>query len=97
MVNNGAMEEVQEFLSRYPNYKGPLDRVIGFTELREFLNKKISLEELIDQMVIRTRQYSKRQSTWFRNQMPDARFAESFCSNIIDEFMAFYSSVDKNL
>lgn len=96
MVNNGAMEEVQEFLSRYPNYKGPLDRVIGFTELREFLSKKISLEDLIDQMVIRTRQYAKRQSTWFRNQMPDAKFVEGG-SDVISEFADFYLSIDKKV
>lgn len=97
MVNNGAMEEVQEFLSRYPNYRGPLDRVIGFTELREFLSKKISLEDLIDLMVIRTRQYAKRQSTWFRNQMSDATFADAGFSDIIDKFAIFYLSIDKKI
>ncbi|MCR4624070.1 MAG: tRNA (adenosine(37)-N6)-dimethylallyltransferase MiaA [Alphaproteobacteria bacterium] len=96
MVNNGAMEEVQAFLSRYPNYNGPLDRVIGFTELREFLSKKISLEELIDRMVIRTRQYAKRQSTWFKNQIPDAKFVEGG-PDMIREFSDFYLSIDNKL
>ncbi|MBO4405678.1 MAG: tRNA (adenosine(37)-N6)-dimethylallyltransferase MiaA [Alphaproteobacteria bacterium] len=86
MIDNGAVEEVREFLSRYPNYQGPLDRVIGFAEIRDFLDQKISKEQLIETMFIRTRQYAKRQSTWFRNQMPDAKFAEVGSSGIIDEF-----------
>lgn len=86
MLNHGAIEEVREFLSRYPNYQGPLDRVIGFTEIRDFLEKKISKEQLIESMFIKTRQYAKRQSTWFRNQMPDAKFVEAISSDIIDKF-----------
>lgn len=86
MLNHGAIEEVREFLSRYPNYKGPLDRVIGFTEIRDFLEQKISKEQLIESIFIKTRQYAKRQSTWFRNQMPDAKFVEAISSDIIDKF-----------
>ena len=77
MIDGGAVDEVQEFLSRYPNYKGPLDRVIGFSEIQDFLNKKISKKELIERMFVRTRQYAKRQSTWFRHQMPEAIFLKT--------------------
>ena len=77
MIANGAVEEVVEFLESNPNYSGPLDKVIGFKEIREFLNDKISKEELIEKIFVRTRQYAKRQSTWFRNQMKDAIFLES--------------------
>lgn len=97
MVDNGAIEEVQEFLSRYPNYKGPLDRVIGFIEIQDFLERKISKEQLIEHMFIQTRQYAKRQSTWFRNQMSDVMFAEAGFSDIINKFMIFYLSIDKKL
>jgi tRNA dimethylallyltransferase len=85
MVNNCAIEEVQEFLSRYPNYTGPLDRVIGFVEIQDFLNQKISKEDLIECMFIRTRQYAKRQSTWFRHQMADATFAGTEFEDLIAE------------
>ncbi len=87
MIDNGAVEEVREFLSRYPNYHGPLDRVIGFAEIRDFLDQKISKEQLAESMFIKTRQYAKRQSTWFRNQMPDATFVEVVSSDIIDKFI----------
>ena len=90
MINNGAIEKVREFLSRYPNYHGPLDRVIGFSEIRDFLNQKISKEQLTESMFIKTRQYAKRQSTWFRNQMPDAEFAETISSDITDKLVFPY-------
>lgn len=85
MLDIGAIEEVREFLSRYPDYKGPLDRVIGFLEIQDFLNKKISKKELIERMFVRTRQYAKRQSTWFRHQMPEAKFFEVVSNKLIME------------
>ena len=69
MIDTGAIDEVQEFLSRYSKYEGPLYRVIGFVEIQDFLNQKISKEKLIKQMFIRTRQYAKRQLTWFRHKL----------------------------
>ena len=87
MLDTGAIEEVQEFLSRYPKYKGSLDRVIGFVEIQDFLNQKISREELIEQMFIRTRQYAKRQSTWFRHQMSYAEFAEAGLDDLIEKIV----------
>jgi len=87
MIDNGAIGEVQEFLLRFPNYKGSLDRVIGFVEVQDFLKKKISKEELIEQMFIRTRQYAKRQSTWFRHQMADAEFMEVGNVDLISEYI----------
>lgn len=90
MIDNGAIGEVREFLSRYPNYKGPLDRVIGFAEIHDFLNQKISKEQLTESIFIKTRQYAKRQSTWFRNKMPDAEFTETVSSDMIDKFMLSY-------
>ncbi len=88
MLKKGAIEEVREFLSRYPNYKGPLDRVIGFSEIQDFLNQKISRKELLEKMFIKTRQYAKRQSTWFRHQIPNAKFTEIASEGIIDKLVS---------
>ena len=48
-----------------------------------YLNQKISKEELVERMFIRTRQYAKRQSTWFRHQMADAEFMETRDADLI--------------
>ena len=45
--------------------------IIGLKEISQFLNREISLEELKEKSVIRSRQYAKRQLTWQRGQMKD--------------------------
>lgn len=69
MVDDGAVEEVRDFINRYPNYNGSLRKAIGYYEISDFLNGKISKDACIEQMYIHTKQYAKRQMTWFRNQM----------------------------
>lgn len=77
MFDNNVIEEVAEFLNRYPNYSGPLDRVIGLQEIKEFLQTPCSIDELIEKIFIKTRQYAKRQSTWFRNKTNEAKIVGS--------------------
>ncbi|MCR5224479.1 MAG: tRNA (adenosine(37)-N6)-dimethylallyltransferase MiaA [Alphaproteobacteria bacterium] len=69
MMNNGAVEEVRDFVSRYPNYNGGLRKAIGYYEISDFLNGKLSKDECVEQMFIHTKQYAKRQMTWFKHQM----------------------------
>lgn len=77
MFDNGVIEEVAEFLKRYPNYSGPLNRVIGLQEIRDFLQTSCPINELIEKIFIKTRQYAKRQSTWFRNKMDNVKIVKS--------------------
>ncbi len=69
MIEIGAVSEVAEFLQKYQNYNGALSKVIGLNEITSFLNKQISHEKMIELMYIKTKQYAKRQITWFRNKM----------------------------
>ena len=78
MIDIGAIEEVIEFAKHFPNYSGPLKKVIGYDEILKFSEKKISLNECINLIVTETMQYAKRQSTWFRNKMPHANFLYGF-------------------
>lgn len=77
MIDNGAIDEVSSFLKIYPNYVGPLDKVIGFNEIKSLLKGDIDKSELLELMTIKTRQYAKRQSTWFRHQLSDAIFIQN--------------------
>jgi tRNA dimethylallyltransferase len=43
-------------------------QAIGYAEVCDLLDKRITREQAIEQMVIRTRQLAKRQETWFRHQ-----------------------------
>ena len=50
-----------------PNH--PAHKAIGFYEVSKFINGEKTLEQAIDLINLKTRQYAKKQRTWFRNQM----------------------------
>tara|TARA_B100001057_G_C22617197_1_gene858981 strand:+ start:40 stop:954 length:915 start_codon:yes stop_codon:yes gene_type:complete len=69
MIKKGAIDEVRKFIAfRIPTDKS-VNKAIGITEIREYLNKKIEIDEVIEKISIKTRQYAKRQSTWARGKM----------------------------
>ena len=68
MVDGGALEEVQALLDRKLDPSLPVMRAIGVPELAAFLRGDTSREQAIAAGQLATRQYAKRQRTWFRNQ-----------------------------
>ncbi len=69
LVQNGAIEEVKDFTSKYGDIKTGAAKALGFQELKSYINKEISKEDAISLAQIKTRQYAKRQQTWFNNQL----------------------------
>jgi tRNA dimethylallyltransferase len=78
MIGNGAIEEVKALLKRKLDPKLPVMRAIGVREIAAFLNGETSREQAIALGQQATRQYSKRQYTWFAHQPPPEwpRFTE---------------------
>ena len=70
MMEGGAVEEVAALLARGVPADAPVMRAIGVPEISAMLSGEISREEAIKLGKIATRQYAKRQFTWFRNQSP---------------------------
>ena len=71
IVRNGAILEVRRFTKlRVPRSK-TASKAIGIKEIKDYLDKKIEIIELIERISIKTRQYAKRQSTWARGNMLD--------------------------
>jgi tRNA dimethylallyltransferase len=70
MIANGAVEEVEALLARRLPADAPVMRAIGVPEIAAMLAGTISRDEAIAQGQAATRQYAKRQYTWFRNQSP---------------------------
>lgn len=68
MVSNGALDEVRKLLSLGLNKDMPAMKAIGVRELGSSLEGRITLEEAIVRAKAATRQYAKRQLTWFRNR-----------------------------
>lgn len=69
MVAQGAIEEAAAFAGRGLSPELPATRAIGVAALAAVASGDISLEEGIRRGVVETRQYAKRQSTWFRGRM----------------------------
>ena len=71
MIKLGAILEVKKFIKlRVPKNKS-LSKAIGISEIKQYLEKKILVEQLIEKISIKTRQYAKRQSTWARGHLKD--------------------------
>ncbi|MCQ8781251.1 tRNA (adenosine(37)-N6)-dimethylallyltransferase MiaA [Mangrovibrevibacter kandeliae] len=69
MVAAGALEEVAEFRKRPGATTGGASRAIGLAELGAHLDGQIGLRDALERSITRTRQYAKRQETWFRHQL----------------------------
>jgi tRNA dimethylallyltransferase len=69
MINEGAANEVKKFLKLKIKKNLSVNKVIGVTELTQYLNREITLEEAKELILIKTRQYAKRQATWARTRM----------------------------
>jgi tRNA A37 N6-isopentenylltransferase MiaA len=72
MVSEGWVEEVERLVAVVPA-DAPAWQASGYSAMREYVRGERSLEDAIDRIVIATRQYAKRQRTWFRHQLPADR------------------------
>jgi len=73
MLKKGAISETKKYkeLDLFSNSLHSANSIIGLNEIALFLEKRISMDELKEKVLIRTRQYAKRQFTWLRGQMKD--------------------------
>lgn len=72
MISEGLIEETKDLLVKHGKIKN-LVNTIGYQEIIEFLDNKISLEEAVEKIKQNTRRYAKRQLTWFRRN-PNLHF-----------------------
>jgi tRNA dimethylallyltransferase len=76
MVAKGAVDEVAAARRAYPDADQSQAgfKALGFRELARHLDGEIGLEEAVSAAQQATRNYAKRQGTWFRRQLPGAIF-----------------------
>lgn len=70
MFSEGGIEEVARLRERQLSPDLPVMRAIGVPQVMAYLNGQISRDEALTQAKAATRQYAKRQYTWFRHQPP---------------------------
>ena len=75
MVEKGGIEEARALMGLAEDL--PAARALGLPQLWAHLRGEIPLEEAISATQLATKQYVKRQLTWFRNRMADWRWSET--------------------
>mgnify|MGYP001554376684 CR=1 FL=1 len=70
MLNEGAVEEVEALLARGLSPELPVMRAIGVREIAAWIAGEIGRVEMVERAATATRQYAKRQYTWFSRQPP---------------------------
>ena len=66
MIKNNLIEEAKAIYKKYPPKNLPALSGIGYKEIIDYLDKKITLPEAVSLIKKNSRHYAKRQATWFR-------------------------------
>lgn len=75
MMEAGLLEEARAYLAAGYNRNNPAMAALGYADLFRHLDGEITLEAALAAMKTRTRNYAKRQLTWFRS-VPDAQWLD---------------------
>ncbi|MED6308488.1 MAG: tRNA (adenosine(37)-N6)-dimethylallyltransferase MiaA [Pseudomonadota bacterium] len=91
MINAGALEEVRTIADL--DVELPALKALGVPHLRRHLAGDISLEEAAARSKTATRQFAKRQMTWFKNQIiADKTLPAQYLGSFSDEIFSFIRS-----
>lgn len=69
MIKSGALEEVKKLIANHLDSELPAMKALGVPELCAYIKGEVSLDEACDLVKLHTRQYAKRQRTWFKNKL----------------------------
>jgi tRNA dimethylallyltransferase len=71
MIADGWLDEVADLARTVPS-DAPAWKASGYSAIRQHIEGALDLSSARQRVIIETRQYAKRQRTWFRNQLPPA-------------------------
>ena len=87
MIENGLLNEVKG-LFKFKNLNAL--NTIGYKEIFEYLENKISLDEAIEKIKTNTRRYAKRQITWYKSNKEVNWFSDDYdIKNILSMVNSF--------
>ena len=100
MIADGAIEDAKALVARGLDPELPVMKVLGVRELLGFIHGAISIDEATSRAKQATRNYAKRQLTWFRRQMGAdeviyAQYSESFNEFIFSFIMSLSLTTDR--
>ncbi|MDE1900798.1 MAG: tRNA (adenosine(37)-N6)-dimethylallyltransferase MiaA [Alphaproteobacteria bacterium] len=73
MIDRGAIDEVRDLMARNLSPALPAMKILGLREIAAYLRDEITRADMTAKAQQATRNYAKRQMTWFRNQWKDYR------------------------
>lgn len=87
MLDHGALEEVEALMARNLDAGLPVMKALGVPDLISYVRGDVSREDAVTKAQQRTRNYAKRQTTWFRTQfhaseVVDTQFSERLFEEI---------------
>lgn len=87
MIKDGLVEEVRQLIKKYPPSLPSLN-TIGYREIIDYLQDKISLQEAKEKIKTNTHDYVRRQETWFRKN-PKIKWVQSYeeAEKLIEKFL----------
>lgn len=98
MLESGWVEETEHLLRAGLREAPTARQALGYPLIMDFLDGKLeSKDELRERLVIATRQYAKRQRTWFRKQHPGANLVELDAAYPLSDLQALLRSISARL
>ncbi len=89
MLEAGLVTEVEKLVKKY-GWDLPLLNTLGYSEIKDFLAGNLSLSEAEDLIVLHTRQFAKRQRTWFR-KYPEIKWFDANCRDLLEQVWSLIS------
>jgi len=89
MFDLGGVEEARALIGLDPAL--PAAKLLGLRPLQAYAEGAIAREAAIEEAVTATRQFAKRQMTWFRNRMNDYSWFDPIESNIITTYQLLHA------
>lgn len=95
MLQEGFIEEVRHLFARTDlNLETPAMRSVGYRQVWEYLEGKLSFEQMCEKAIIATRQLAKRQLTWLRH-WPDVTWFDSEAFDLHQQVIVYLKNILK--
>lgn len=88
MIDEGLVEEARKLYISYPNSLA-LNTAIGYKEFTDYFNNKLTLLEVTNKIKKNSRNYAKRQYTWFNNQMSVKWFSIDNNDSVVNKIIKY--------
>jgi tRNA dimethylallyltransferase len=89
MIKNGAIDEVRSLMDLNLDPMLPVMKALGVQELMAYFKNQLTLDDAINASKRATRQYAKRQMTWFRNQLVhEYRLYEQYSESLLPKIFS---------